>query len=89
MFQVDTISKNKTDISVVKGNTFRKNIKIRNDERLLFIPAVNDNIVFKVKRRYEDADPLFTKKIPYNTLLLELSAKETESMRLGSYVFVI
>ena len=32
---------------------------------------------------------LFEKKIPYDTLMLELKAKETEKMKTGNYVYYI
>lgn len=88
-YTIKQINNNQTDISVIKGNTFRQKIRIQNDERLNYVPYPGDKITFVVKNKYTDENPLFEKRIPYDTLILELTAKETDMMRVGSYVYYI
>ena len=89
MFKIDTLSNNRVDIQVVKGNTFRKQIVIRDDARLAYIPCAADQIIFQVFNKYTDTTPVFEKLIPYDTMILELTAKETARMRINDYVYKI
>lgn len=89
MYSVNQINDNKADIRIVKGDTFRKDIMIINDDKLKYIPGVGDKIVFCVFNRYTDSTPIFEKEIRYDELILELKASETAKMKYGNYVYVI
>ena len=89
MYSINKVNNNKVDIQIVKGNTFREQIAIKNDARLSYVPCAGDDIIFSVFNKYTDANPIFEKKIPYDTLVLELTAKETSRMRIGDYVYKI
>ena len=89
MYTVDKINDNEINIQVIKGNTFRQQFQILNDARLGYIPCPGDDIMFYVFNKYTDETPIYSKKIPYNTLLLELKAKETAKMRINDYVYKI
>ena len=89
MFKITNIDNNHTNIEIVKGNTFRQRIRIINDERLNYIPSAGDQIMFVVKSKYSDDKSLFEKQIPYDSMMLELKAKETAKMKTGNYVYYI
>lgn len=89
MYTINKINNNEIDIQVVKGNTFREQIQILNDARLGYIPCPGDEIFFQVYNKYIDDTPIFEKKIPYDTLILELKANETAKMRIRNYVYKI
>lgn len=89
MYTVNVVNNNQIDITIVKGNTFREQIRILNDARLSYVPCAGDEILFQVFNKYSDSAPLFEKKIPYDTLVLYLSAKETDKMRSNNYVYRI
>ncbi len=86
---IDYINNNKVDMSVIKGNTFRVQVKITNDARLSYIPCAGDVIMFSVFNKYTDVSPIYEKKIPYDTLLLDLNANETAKLRINDYVYRI
>lgn len=89
MYTVKEIDNNQTDIQIVRGNTFREQVRISNDARLAYVPEVADEIIFLVYNKYTDEKPLFEKHIPYDTMVLQLSAKETSRMKYGNYVYKI
>lgn len=89
MYSTDVINNNEVDIRIVKGNTFIQQVRILTDARLGYIPGPGDEILFQVFNKYSDTTPLFEKKIPYDTLRLEISAKETAQMKINNYVYVI
>ena len=89
MYSLDVVNNNNINIRIIKGNTFREKVRIINDARLGYVPCAGDEVIFSVFNRYTDETPLFEKKIPYDTMVLELTAKETAKMRYGNYVFKI
>ena len=89
MYTVNILSDNKIDIEIIKGNTFREQIRIINDARLGYVPSAGDEVLFQVFNKYSDDEPLFEKRIPYDTLVLDISAKETDRMKINNYVYRI
>jgi len=70
MYVINEISKHQTDISIIKGDTFRELIRISDEARLTYVPEAADKIIFYVYNKYTDEKPLFEKEIPYNSMVL-------------------
>ena len=88
-FSVNKIQEDKSDLKIVRGDTFVYPFIIKNSLELKYIPNPSDTIMFYVYNKFTDTKPLFEKKIPYDNLYIILSAKETSSMRYGNYVYVV
>lgn len=76
---------NKSDISFTKGDTVRLGMQIyRNNKKL---PLANgDEVVFSIKRDFEDTDYILTKTF-INNANIYLSNEETSKISVGDYVY--
>lgn len=85
-----------TSITLTRGDTLRVKINITLDGEE-YIPTSGDSIRFAVKHptmnakqtAYKDIQPLLTKAIPYDTMILELQPADTKPLDFGTYVYDI
>lgn len=89
MYIVNEVDNHETNITIIKGDTFKELIRISDDARLTYVPEAADKIMFAVYNKYTDETPLFEKEIPYDTMVLQLSYKETSKMKYGKYVYKV
>lgn len=86
----------KNTISLTRGDTFIGKVDImRNGES--YTPEQDDIVQFSLKRnrmdaanaKYLDDNPLITKTIPNDTLVLRIDADDTKALEFGSYTYDI
>lgn len=80
-----------TNIKLTRGDTLFAQISITKDGEA-FTPEEGDSIRFAAKKRITDKDTqvVINKKIPIDTLLLELEPQDTKSLPFNSnYVYDI
>lgn len=85
------------DIHLVHADTYLAQVEIHNSNGSLYTPAQGDVVTFAVKRnainpnkaRMVDAEPLISKTIPNETLILELLPSDTENLGFGNYYYDI
>lgn len=83
-----------TKITLTRGDTFIANIGMSKDGEV-YTPQEGDVIRFALKHPtmnstktdYVDVEPLITKVIPNNTLVLRLEPEDTKSLGFGDYVY--
>ena len=90
----------KNAITMTRGDTLRVKVDIFRtvgEEKIPYIPTGNDAIRFAVKHptmnatrtEYTDQNPLITKVIPTDTLILTLFPADTKPLGFGEYVYDI
>ena len=87
-----SVKKNK--ITLTRGDTLRVKVNIIKNEEL-YIPEDGDRVRFALKHPellpdgsdYKDVDPIITKDIPINTMILELQPLDTKGLAFGKYVY--
>lgn len=90
-----TIKKNK--ITMTRGDTLAAVVSLTNAEGETYTPEEGDSIRFALKHpamnaqrtEYTDAEPLITKAIPIDTLVLRLDPADTKQLGFGEYVYDI
>ena len=78
-----------TTISLTRGDSFYAQILINDADGNEYEPQDGDSVRFAMKKKYTDSEPLLTKDIPIDTLILELEPDDTKSLSFGSYVYDI
>lgn len=80
-----------TSVTHTQGDTFEADIVLTLEDGTEYTPASTDTIRFALKSDYKDAEPILTKAIPYNTMILSLTAAETKLIqaRTRPYVYDI
>lgn len=79
-------------ITMTRGDTLRLQVGINIDGEA-YTPEANDTVRFAVKHQtmnaakteYTDNEPLISKVIPNDTLVLELEPSDTKSLGFGKY----
>lgn len=79
----------KTSITLTRGDTMKIQVSITNSDGEPYIPEPTDVIRFAMKKDYTDQNPLITKIIPNDTLILQLDPVDTKSLEFGEYVYDI
>lgn len=81
----------KTTIFLTRGDTFKAQISLTDEEGNPYQPQQGDTIRFACKKDYSDPDTevLIVKNIPIDTLILELEPQDTKELPFGSYVYDI
>lgn len=87
---------NGTDITMTRGDTMKATIALTKDGDP-YTPEAGDSIRFALKHTtlkadksdYTDAQPLITKQIPTNTMMLTLEPNDTKALAFGTYVYDI
>lgn len=78
-----------TTISMTRGDTLRVIVSMEQDDYTEYLPVEGETLLFAMKRKYSDAEPLITKNIPYDTRMLQLDPEDTKPLNYGSYVYDI
>lgn len=84
-------------IKLTRGDTLTATITIKDSTGAAYVPAVGDVIRFAMKhaemtlgkKEFKDAEPVVTKTIPNDSLVLQLSPNDTKSLDFGNYVYDI
>ena len=84
----------KTAITLTRGDTLRVKIDIFKDDEPYY-PVEGDMVRFALKNtnktpdgtEYVDQEPLITKNIPIDTMILELEPEDTKSLGFKTYVY--
>lgn len=76
-------------ITLTRGDTFRATVNITDSKGHPYLPSMNDQIRFAMKKTYQDPEPLLIKDIPSDTLLLSLDPEDTKLLPFGNYVYDI
>lgn len=81
-----------TTITMTKGDTLRVQISLEMDDTA-YTPVEGDVVRLYVKRaklsdgEYVDTEPLITKIVPIETMILELEPDDTSSLASGKYAY--
>ena len=76
-----------SEITLTRGDTFKKVIIIENQDGEEFQPQDGDVVRFAMKKTYKDEKPLLVKILDIEDLLLELTPEDTKSLNYGDYVY--
>ena len=87
---------NGTNITLTRGDTLLAQISIEYDGKP-YTPVAGDSIRIAVKHpelnedrtEFVDPEPLFTRDIPTETLLMRLEPEDTKSLGFGKYAYDI
>lgn len=80
----------KNTIIMTRGDTLNVGLKLWDADREPYIPTIYDHIRFALKKDYDDFEPLITKEIPSDTMVLRLESEETKPLEQpGEYVYDI
>ena len=74
-------------ITLTRGDTYKATVTIRNPDGTVYDPVQGDSVRFAMKRNWEDDEPLFTRNIPIDTLLLHLEPNDTKPYDYGEYCY--
>ena len=83
-----------TTITMTRGDTLRVQVAINRDDEP-YTPAAGDAVNFYLKHSamngkrtaYKDENPLVTKVVPTETMILTLEPADTKTLDFGSYVY--
>lgn len=83
-----------TAITLTRGDSFslQINLKVNGED---YVPYEGDIVTFRLKRnmmdskhtRYLDEKPFIQKRIPSNTMILDLIPADTKKLPFGTYVY--
>ena len=74
-------------ITMTRGDSLSLELSLMNGENV-YTPEEDDAITFEVLNfPYDGEDPVLTKTIPNDTLLLELAPEDTASLGVGAYYY--
>jgi len=76
-------------ITMTRGDTLSLQVEITYEDGTPYEPVEGDSIRFAVKKDFYDAAPLIVKKIPIETLVLQLDPADTKTMNIGEYRYDI
>lgn len=84
-------------IEMTRGDTLIVTVEIMDENGHDYTPEEGDAIRFALKhaemtlgrKGYKDADPLITKTIPNDSLVLQLEPADTKGLDFGEYVYDI
>lgn len=84
----------KKEIVMTKGDTaiFKIGMKVKNaitGELEDYIPQDEDVIIFAVKKRKNDAEPLFSFQVPKDTMIVKFEEAHTKNLARGTYIWEI
>ena len=82
-------------ISMTRGDTFVAQVTCKTKSGDVYTPVQGDVIKFYVKHdkmnaaktAYIDANPVITKEVPIDTMLLTLVPTDTKNLDFGNYVY--
>lgn len=85
---------NGTTITMTRGDTLRVQVGIERDGDP-YTPVSGDAVAFYLKHSamngkrtaYKDADPLVSKDVPIQTMILTLDPADTKELEFGQYVY--
>lgn len=88
-YVVNKIKEGKADIKVVRGDTFKQEIKIYTEDILLYIPAEQDIVTFCIWNKFTDEEPLYTQELNHEDMTFLLTAEECGTFKYGNYVYSV
>lgn len=77
----------KTTITLTRGDTFRAQISLTDENGDPYVFAEGDKVRFAMKKTYDDPQPIIVKDIPTGTMILELLSADTKDLEVGEYVY--
>ena len=88
------VDENTNKIEMTRGDTLKVLIEIEDGDQT-YTPLVGDTVRFYLKhnqmdgkrKEYKDANPLVTKTVPTETMILELVPNDTKALDFGDYVY--
>lgn len=83
-----------TTITMTRGDTLRVQVSIERDDEP-YVPESGDAVAFYLKHNsmdskktaYTDPEPLITKPVPIQTMVLTLDPEDTKELAFGKYVY--
>lgn len=83
-----------TTIRMTRGDTLSVQVEIEKDDGT-YTPAAGDSVHFYLKHdamnskktAYKDEDPLVSKEVPIETMILTLAPADTKTLEFGAYVY--
>lgn len=77
-----------TNIVMTRGDTVKISVTIKYKQtKESYTPVEGDIIRFSVKKYIHDKEPIFTKDVPIDTLLLVIDSDDTKDLPFGPYYF--
>ena len=73
-----------TTITMVRGDTARISVSIKDAEGDPYIPAEGDSIRFAAKKKYTDTTVALYKDIDIGAMLLTIEPEDTKDLQMGS-----
>ncbi len=77
------------DIWLTRGDTLLASVTLALTRAVEYVPSAEDEVKFVVKKRKRDTTPLIEQEIDLNTMMLEVDADDTASLRCGDYPYYI
>ena len=77
------------DIWLTKGDTLIASVTLALTRAVEYVPSAEDVVKFVVKKRRRDAEALIEQEIDLSTMLLEVDADATASLKSGDYAYYI
>lgn len=76
-------------ITLTRGDTLETTVSVSLQSGEPYVPAEGDRIRFALKGTYRDPEPIITKAIPNDTMILRLEAEDTKQLtaRRTPYVY--
>ena len=78
-----------TSIRLTRGDTLKLKLNIFSSDGEPYKPVEGDVIRFAMKKSYYDTEPLISRVIPNDTLILQLNPNDTKPLDFGKYVYDI
>lgn len=86
-----------TDIKLTRGDSFYAQVIMERRDDDPYVPVEGDAVRFAIKRdlltpdggNFLDCEPLLTKTIPIDTLVLTLDPNDTKALTFGRYAYDI
>ena len=75
-----------TTITLTKGDSFYCQLTLKKDGQT-YTPEQGDVIRFAMKKDIFDAQPVISKTVPNESLILHLDPTDTKTLALGKYIY--
>ena len=79
MFQINNIGK----MFLTRGDTAEFNIELYNEDGTIFVPSVDDVVLFSLKKNLNDENPLLEK----TGLIIHIDSEDTRDFAIATYYY--